>query len=53
MQMQAVVNRWANRRQVIKAEIMVTIEPTYLSWIGLRCVFQFLGKRYAADLMPW
>ena len=28
MQMQAVVNRWANRRQVIEADIMAKIAPT-------------------------
>ena len=52
MQMQAVVNRWANRRQVIEAEIMAKIAPTRLSGINLRGVFRFPVERYAADLMP-
>jgi len=52
MQMQAVVNRWANRRQVIEAELMAKIAPTRLSGINLRGVFRFPVERYAADLMP-
>ena len=52
MQMQAVVNRWANRRQVIEADIMAKIAPTRLSGINLRGVFRFPVERYAADLMP-
>jgi len=52
MQMQAVVNRWANRRQVIEAEIMAKIAPTRLSGINLRGVFRFPVEKYAADLMP-
>ena len=52
MQMQAVVNRWANRRQVIEADIMAKIAPTRLSGINLRGIFRFPVERYAADLMP-
>jgi TnpA family transposase len=52
MQMQAIVNRWANRRQVIEADIMAKIAPTRLSGINLRGVFRFPVERYAADLMP-
>ena len=52
MRMQAVVNRWANRRQVIEADIMAKIAPTRLSGINLRGVFRFPVERYAADLMP-
>ncbi len=52
MQMQAVVNRWANRRQVIEADIMAKIAPTRLSGINLRGVFRFPVEKYAADLMP-
>ncbi len=52
MQMQAVVNRWANRRQVIEADIMAKIAPTRLSGINLRGVFRFPVERFAADLMP-
>jgi hypothetical protein len=49
MQMQAVVNRWANRRQVIEADIMAKIAPTRLNGINLRGVFRFPVERYAAD----
>jgi hypothetical protein len=52
MQMQAEVNRWANRRQVIEADIMAKIAPTRLSGINLRGVFRFPVERYAANLMP-
>ncbi|MGH8759006.1 MAG: Tn3 family transposase, partial [Burkholderiales bacterium] len=52
MQMQAVLNRWANRRQVVEADIMAKIAPTRLSGINLRGVFRFPVERYAADLMP-
>jgi TnpA family transposase len=52
MQMQAVVNRWANRRQVIESDIMAKIAPTRLSGINLRGVFRFPVERFAADLMP-
>jgi TnpA family transposase len=52
MQMQAVVNRWANRRQLIEADIMAKIAPTRLSGINLRGVFRFPVEKYAADLMP-
>ena len=45
MQMQAVVNRWANRRQVIEADIMAKIAPTRLSGINLRGVFRFPVER--------
>ena len=41
MQMQAVLNRWANRRQVVEADIMAKIAPTRLSGINLRGVFRF------------
>ena len=51
MQMQAVADRWANRRQVIEADIMAKIAPTRLSGINLRGVFRFPVERYAADLM--
>ena len=52
MQMQAIINRWANRRQIIEADIMARIAPTRLSGINLRGVFRFPLERYAADLMP-
>ena len=52
MQMQAVVDRRANRRQVIEADIMAKIAPMRLSGINLRGVFRFPVEKYAADLMP-
>ena len=52
MQMQAIVNRWANRRQIIEADIMARIAPTRLSGINLRGVFRFPLERCAADLLP-
>jgi len=52
MQIQAVVNRWANRRKVIEDDIMVKISPTRLSGINLRGVLRCPVERYAADLMP-
>ena len=52
MQMQAFVNRWANRCQVIEADIMAKKAPTRLRGINLRGVFRFPVERYAADLMP-
>ena len=51
MQMQAVLNRWANRRQVVEADIMAKIAPTRLSGINLRGVFRFvtgIWRRIAA-----
>ena len=41
MQMQAVVNRWANLRQVIEADIMAKIAPTRLRGTNFRGVFRF------------
>ena len=52
MQMQAIITRWANRRQIIEADIMARIAPTRLSGINLRGVFRFPLERYVADLMP-
>ena len=54
MQMQAVLNRWANRRQMIEADIIAKIAPARLNGINLRGVFRFPVDRYryAADLMP-
>lgn len=46
-QMQAVLDRWANRRQVIPAELTGKIAPTRLQGINLRGVFRFPVERYA------
>ena len=52
MQMQAVLNRWADRCQVVEADIMAKIAPTRLSDINLRGVFRFPVERYAAERLP-
>jgi TnpA family transposase len=51
-QMQAVLNRWANRRQVIPPELIGRIAPTRLEGINLRGVFRFPIERYADQLLP-
>ena len=52
MQMQAVLNPWANWHQVVEADIMANIAPTRLSGINLRGIFRFPVERCAADLTP-
>lgn len=52
MQMQAVLNRWANRRQVIGTDILARIAPTRINGINLRGIFRFPVEQYAADLLP-
>ena len=52
MQMQSVLDRWANRRQVIPAELIGRIAPTRLEGINLRGVFRFPVERYAAQILP-
>jgi TnpA family transposase len=42
-QMQAVLDRWSNRRQVIPPELIGKIAPTRLESINLRGVFRFPG----------
>ena len=51
-QMQAVLNRWANRRQVIPPELIGRISPTRLEGINLRGVFRFPIEHYADQLLP-
>ena len=51
-QMQAVLNRWANRRQLIPPELIGRIAPTRLEGINLRGVFRFPIERYADQLLP-
>ena len=50
--MQAVLDRWANRRQVIQAELTGKIAPTRLQGINLRGVFRFPVERYASEILP-
>jgi TnpA family transposase len=51
-QMQAVLDRWANRRQIVPAELTGRIAPTRLEGINLRGVFRFPVERYAGQLLP-
>ena len=51
-QMQAVLDRWANRRQVIPAELTGKIAPTRLQGINLRSLFRFPVERYASEILP-
>lgn len=51
-QMQAVLDRWSNRRQVIPPELIGKIAPTRLESINLRGVFRFPVDRYADQILP-
>ena len=51
-QMQAVLDRWANRRQIVPPELLGRIAPTRLEGINLRGIFRFPVERYAGQLMP-
>src|SRR5256885_8765254 len=49
-QMQAVLDRWSNRRQAIPPELIGKIAPTRLESINLRGVFRFPVDRYADQI---
>ncbi len=51
-QMQGVLDRWANRRQIVPPELIGRIAPTRLEGINLRGVFRFPVERYAGQLLP-
>jgi TnpA family transposase len=51
-QMQAVLDRWKNRRQVFPAELIGRIAPTRVEGINLRGVFRFPIERFAEQLIP-
>ena len=51
-QVQAVLDRWANRRRVFAPELIGKIAPTRLESINLRGVFRFPIERYAAQILP-
>ena len=51
-EMQAVLDRWTNRRQSIPSELTGRIAPTRLEGINLRGVFRFPIERYADQLLP-
>jgi predicted DNA-binding ribbon-helix-helix protein len=50
--MQAILDRWAHRRQVVPAELIGKIAPTRLEGINLRGVFRFPIERYSHQLLP-
>jgi TnpA family transposase len=52
MQLQAVLGRWANRRQFIAPELTGKVAPTRLEGINLRGIFRFPTERYAEQLLP-
>jgi predicted DNA-binding ribbon-helix-helix protein len=51
-QMQAILDRWAKRRQVIAPELIGRIAPARLERINLRGVFRFPIERYAGQILP-
>jgi TnpA family transposase len=51
-QMQAVLDRWANRRQVFPNDVLGRIAPTHLGGINLRGIFLFPIDRFASNLLP-
>ena len=52
MQLQAVLGRWANRRQFIAPDLTGKIAPTRLEGINLRGIFRFPTERYAEQILP-
>jgi len=51
-QMQAVLDRWSNRRRVTPPELIGKIALTRLQSINLRGVFLFPVYRYADQILP-
>lgn len=51
-QMQAALDGWANRRQVIPPELIGRIAPTHVEGINLRGIFRFPIDRFAERLLP-
>jgi hypothetical protein len=47
-----VLDRWANRRQIIPPELTARIAPTHVEGINLRGTFRFPIDRYAPILLP-
>ena len=52
VQMQGVLDRWANRRQIVPPELIGRIAPPRPEGINLRGVFRFPVERYAGQLLP-
>ena len=50
--MQAVLDRWANRRQIVPPELIGRIASTRLAGINLQRVFRFPLERYAGQVLP-
>ena len=50
-EMQAVLDRWSNRRQVIPPELIGKIAPTRLESINFRGVFRLPVDRYADQIL--
>ena len=51
-QIQAILDRWANRRQLIAAQLLRRIAPTRIEGINLRGVFRFPVERFAEQILP-
>ena len=51
-QIQAILDRWANRRQLIAAQLLRRIAPTRIEGINLRGVFRFPVERFADQILP-
>lgn len=51
-QMQAVLDRRANRRQIVPPELIGRVAPTRLEGINLRGVIRFPLERYADQILP-
>ena len=51
-QMQAVLDRWANRRQIVPPELTGRIAPTRLEGHQPARVFRFPLERYAGQILP-
>jgi hypothetical protein len=50
--MQAVLDRWAIRREIVPPELTGRIAPTRLEVINLRGVFRLPLERYAGQILP-
>lgn len=51
-QIQAVLDRWANRRQIVPTELIGRNAPARLEGINLRGVFRFPLEHYAGQILP-
>lgn len=51
-QIQAILDRWANRRQRVAPELLRRIAPTRIEGINLRGVFRFPVERFAHQILP-